>query len=301
MSGKTSKSNTTSSKTVATTTTASSDTIYLRQRITQNFLLIWVDASIDQSNKDCQNTLVQLQSVVDDVHIFTQRDECIDFLTEVNDMKIFLIIAGTLGQQILPLIHDIPQLDEVYIFDSNKSSHEQWAKTWMKVKGIHTEITPICQSIQQAVKQINQDSIAMSFVTLEEAASSQNLDQLEPSFMYTQLFKEILLKMEHTEQSIKYFTAYCRSGNYGSSTNITRFENDYKANLAIWWYTSPTFIYSMLNDALRMLEADTIINMGFFIRDLHHQIEELHQKQVSSYRRKVFCSLPGTGFIHHRF
>ena len=239
--------------------------------------------------------LIQLQSVVDDVHIFTQRDECIDFLTEVNDMKIFLIIAGTLGQQILPLIHDIPQLDGVYIFGSKKSSLEQWAKAWMKVKGIHTEIMPICQSIQQAVKQINQDSIAVSFVTLEEATSSQNLDQLEPSFMYTQLFKEILLEMEHTEQSIKYFIAYCRSGDYGSSINITRFENDYKANLAIWWYTFPTFIYSMLNDALRMLEADTIINMGFFIHNLHHQIEELHQKQVSSYQGKSFVVYRGQG------
>ena len=89
------------------------------------------------------------------------------------------------------------------------------------------------------------------------------------------------------KQSIKDFTAYCERGDYGSSTNINRFENEYTASLAIWWYTSPSFIYSMLNDALRMLEADTIINMGFFIRDLHHQIEELHQKQVSSYRWKV--------------
>ena len=296
MSEKASKSNTTSSKIDATTsTTASSDIIYLRQRISKNFLLIWVDASIDQSNEDCQNTLLQLQSVADDVHIFTQRDECVDFLTEFDSIRIFLIMASTLGQQILPLIHDIPQLDGVYIFDSNKSIHQQWAKTWVKVKGIHTEIAPICESLQQTVKQLNQDSIAISFVTLEEAASNQNLDQLEPSFMYTQLFKEILLKMEYTEQSIKYFTDYCRSGNFGSPTNITQFEKDYKANLAIWWYTSPTFIYSMLNDALRMLEASTIINMGFFIRNLHHQIEELHQKQVSSYEGKPFIVYRGQG------
>ena len=278
-----------------TNATASSDVTSPRQRIIQNFLLIWMDPEIDQSNKDCQNTLAQLRNIVNDVHIFTKRDECIDFLTEVDHIKAFLIIEGTLGQQILPLIHDIPQLDGVYIFDSKKSSPEQWAKTWVKVKGIHTEITPICESLQQTVKQINQDSIAMSFVTLEEIASSQNLDQLEPSFMYTQLFKEILLKMEDNQQSIKYFTAYCRSGDYGSPTNITRFENDYNANKAIWWYTNPSFIYSMLNNALRMLEADTIINMGFFIRDLHHQIEQLHKEQTDSYQGKSFVVYRGQG------
>jgi tetratricopeptide (TPR) repeat protein len=301
MNGKTSKSNTASPKTIAITPTTSSNTMYRRQRITQNFLLIWMDASIDQSNKDCQNTLAQLQTVVEDVYIFTQCDECIDFLTEVNNMKVFLIIAGALGRQILPLIHNIPQLDVVYIFDHNKSNPEQWAKTWIKVKGIHTDITSICGSLQQTVKQLNQDAIAMSFVTLEEAASSQYLDQLDPSFMYAQLFKEILLEMEYTEQSIKYFTSYCLRDGYGSPINITRFENDYKANLAIWWYTYPSFIYSMLNDALRILSPDTIINMGFFIRDLHHQIEQLHQKQVSSYQGKSFVVYRGQGLSINAF
>ena len=94
-----------------------------------------------------------------------------------------------------------------------------------KVKGIHTEITSICESLQQAVKQINQDSIAMSFVTLEEATSKQNLDQLEPSFMYTKLFKEMLLKIEYNPQSIKTFTGYCRNGDYGSSTKYRPFDS----------------------------------------------------------------------------
>ena len=113
--------------------------------------------------------------------------------------------------------------------------------------------------------------------------------------MYTQLFKETLLEIEYTEQSMNDFIAYCRNGKYGSPTNITRFENDYNANSAIWWYTSPSFIYCMLNDALRMLEADTIITMGFFIRDLHQQIEELYQKQVSNYRGKPFIVYRGQG------
>jgi tetratricopeptide (TPR) repeat protein len=282
-----------SSETAVTATTASSNTTHPKQRIVQNFVLIWIDTEIDQSNKDCQSKLVQLRNVVNEVHIFTHRDECIDFLTELDYMKIFLIIEGNLSQQILPLIHEIPQLDAVYIFCNNKSGHEQWAKTWMKVKGIHTEIASICESLNQAVKQFNQDSIAVSFVSVSEDASNQNLNELEPSFMYTQLLKEILLEMEYDHQSIKDFTAYCRKNDYGSTTNITRFENDYNANLAIWWYTYPSFIYSLLNCALRMLEADTIINMAFFIRDLHHQIKQLHQKQLDSYQGKPFVVYRG--------
>ena len=128
----------TSSKGAMTTTTASSHNVHPRRRIAQNFLLVWVDGNIDESKPDCQNTLAQLQSVVNEVNIFTQPDGCIDFLTEVDDVKAFLIIEGTLGQRIMSLIHDIPQLAAIYIFCSDKSPHEQWAKEWIKVKGVHT-------------------------------------------------------------------------------------------------------------------------------------------------------------------
>ena len=37
----------------------------------------------------------------------------------------------------------------------------------------------------------------------------------------------------------------------------------------------------MLNRALRTLEGDTMIHMGFFIRDLHKQIQQLTSKTGS--------------------
>ncbi len=141
----------------STSTATSSNAIHPRQWIAENFVLIWADDSIDQSTQDCQNTLAQLQSIVNNVNIFTQRDECIDFLTEVDDIKAFLILGGTLGSQIVSLIHDIPQLDDIYIFCGNKSLHEQWAKEWAKIKGVHTEIESICEALQLAVKQCNRD------------------------------------------------------------------------------------------------------------------------------------------------
>ncbi|CAF0767731.1 unnamed protein product [Adineta steineri] len=37
----------------------------------------------------------------------------------------------------------------------------------------------------------------------------------------------------------------------------------------------------MLNRALRMMDGHIIIRLGFFIGDLHRQIEQLHQKQYA--------------------
>jgi hypothetical protein len=57
----------------------------------------------------------------------------------------------------------------------------------------------------------------------------------------------------------------------------------------------------MLNRALRTLEGDTIINMGFFIRDLHQQIQELHRNQVSTYHGKSFTVYRGQGLLNTDF
>ncbi len=282
----------------------SKENIHLTQRIVQNYRLIWMDASIDLSEEYYQNTLAQLRDVVNDVKIFTQPDECTHYLNTVNIEKVFVITTGYLGQHLVPAIHALPQLDAIYIFCGNKSRHEQWAKQWIKIKGIHTDIKPICQALQQSAKQCNQDSIAVSFITVNEEASSENLNQLESSFMNTQIFKEILLEMKHDEKSIKDLATYCRklyNENEGELAVINEFEHSYQSKSPIWWYTRECFTYQMLNRALRTLEGDTIINMGFFIRDLHKQIEEVHQKQVDSYHGKSFTVYRGQGLLKTDF
>ncbi|CAF1288823.1 unnamed protein product [Adineta steineri] len=151
------------------------------------------------------------------------------------------------------------------------------------------------------VKRYSQESIAMSFVTVNEMAATDDLNQLEPTFMYTQIFKDILLDMEHGKQAIIQFTAYCRHLDSGSAKIINEFENKYDAQSAIWWYTYPSFLYSMLNSALRFMEGDTIINMVFFIHDLHLQIQQLHQQQVNSYYDKPFTVYRGQGLSKTNF
>ncbi|CAF1011335.1 unnamed protein product [Adineta steineri] len=133
----------------------------------------------------------------------------------------------------MPLINDIPQLESVYIFNDIKPLNEEWTKTWRKIKSVHTNIDDLCKALQSGVKRYNQNSIAMSFVTINEMSSTDNLNQLEPTFMYTQIFKDILLNMEHGQQAIKQFTAYCRHIDSGSAKNIDEFENKYDAQSAI--------------------------------------------------------------------
>ncbi len=175
---------------------------------------------------------------------------------------------------------------------------------YIKIKGVHTEDKSICEALQLVVKQCNQDSIAVSFISVERSASIENLDQLEPSFIYTQIFKEILLEMEYNEQSIKTFAQFWRLHyvqNIVELNDIAEFENNYRPQSVIRWYTREYFLYQMLNQSLRTMESATIINMGFFIRDLHEQIQQLYQKQVNSYHGKSFTVYRGQGLLKTDF
>ncbi|CAF4003174.1 unnamed protein product, partial [Adineta steineri] len=166
------------SSAAASNTTVTTTVPSIRQRIAQNYLLVWVDASIDETKKNCQNTLTQLRAVINDVTICTQSDQCIQFLDKFKDEKAFVITSGSLGEHLVPEIHDMPKLDAIYIFYNNTSSDQLWTRDWNKIKGVHNNIKDICEALKTSVKQVNQDSIPISFVTTNETVSSENLNQL---------------------------------------------------------------------------------------------------------------------------
>ena len=64
-------------------------------RMVQNFHLVWLDGSIDEvNNDDCRNSITKLRQVVNTVNTFTDVDECIDFITDIEEEKAFMIFSG---------------------------------------------------------------------------------------------------------------------------------------------------------------------------------------------------------------
>ncbi|CAF3228314.1 unnamed protein product, partial [Rotaria socialis] len=195
-------------KSTASSRTAPSGAMPSRHCMTQNYLVIWVDGNIDENTEDCRNTLAQLRVVVSEVNVCRTPEECIEFLNEMNDGKAFVISSGALGQSLVNDIHVMPNVDAIYIFCGNKARHEAWAKDWPKIKGVFTSIKPVCESLKKVAHECDHDSIPMSFVpnrcTTDAASNVQNLNQLPPTFMYSVIFKDIVLEINDDDaKSIK--------------------------------------------------------------------------------------------------
>jgi len=154
--------------------------------IIQNFILIWLDSNLNDADKH----FTQLRLIANEVNIFTDVDRCIDFLTEIKDTKAFMIVACALSEQLISVIHEIPQLYSIYIFCEKNTQQKVLPGEWTKVKGLFTEIEPIYSSLKQDTRQCDH---SLDFISLVPPGdySKKNLNELPPLFMYSQILKAI--------------------------------------------------------------------------------------------------------------
>ncbi|CAF3744386.1 unnamed protein product, partial [Adineta steineri] len=116
----------------------------------QNVLLIWLDNSINENNADCSNTIKQLKRVFNNICIFTDGEQCLEFIRTITNNTVCMIVSGSLGQYIVPHIHTMPQVDTILIFGNKEEWCKSCTKEWPKIRGIFTEIIPICEALKQA-------------------------------------------------------------------------------------------------------------------------------------------------------
>ena len=272
----------------------------------QNFLLIWLDIHIDESDQtECSDAIAQFRQVTSSIKLFNDVDQCIDFISDIIEKKAFVILSGALTEDIISILQDIHQVNSIYLLCEEGSEVEQLTSQSPKLKGIFPEISSICEALKYDTRCYDQNVVSLSFIPATSGVSDPNLDQLDQSFMYSQILKEILLTIDFDQNHITDFATHCRK-EFGNDSvelsTIDKLEEEYHEYMPIWWYTYPCCLYSMLNRALRTMKVDVIIKMGFFLRDLHQNIAEIHAEQYANQTHSPsFTVYRGQGMSHVDF
>ena len=234
--------------------------------------ILWLDANDSKTDPDCRNFLNELHHVADDIHAFSNADACIDFLTEITEQtqKLVLIVSDVFSKGLVPLIADWPQLHAIFLFGKDSSKCKEWYKDYSKVKGMFSEINALIKSLEQII-----DPESLTMIDIIEP-SNIGRDRLHCSFMYSQLFKEVLLELHRAGMGHRHsFVEYCRQHS-SDVISIENFNSDYADFSPMYWYSAFPFLYQTVNRALRTLDVDLILTMSFFIGDLHKELEQLH-------------------------
>ncbi|CAF3950502.1 unnamed protein product [Adineta steineri] len=266
----------------------------------ENALLIWLNYYVDKEDNDVyRRTIKNLERIMNRVKTCNNNDSFLQLLDSIQNETVFIVMPGYFAQDTVPIIHTKSYLDSIYILCGDKGKHQKWAKQWAKIKGIFTQIPSIYEVLKETARQWEENAISISFSTINgEYISNEHWEQLDN-------LKEIFLTIDFEEKQIQEFIYYCRqefAGDDYEQKNILQFEQEYHNRTPIWWYTNEGFVYPMLNFALRTLNINMIIRMGFFICDLHRQIKQLHSKQFANCSsNEIFIVYRGQGISKKDF
>ncbi|CAF3370240.1 unnamed protein product [Rotaria socialis] len=249
----------------------------LGRRNVENFVLMWLDATQNQ------NELSVFRSICNEINLFSSIDMCLAAIASVKNEIVFVIVSGTLGQQFVSLLRSYQQIDSVYIFCSNKQKHQQWSSKFPIIKGVFTDLKSIYTQILSDKKRVGQSLIGFNLIRSRNTVDSKNVQEVE--FMYAQLIKDALLQLQDTDVTDMIACSRAQyEGNTAELNLIHEFQRNYKdSSQAIEWYTRESFVYKMLNKALRTMDIDVMYAFRVYIRHLHEQLNKLVIQQSAGH------------------
>jgi hypothetical protein len=243
-----------------------------RQRYTDDCIIIYLDIFIDEVN------LAQLTQLGFSIKPFTDQNDCTHFITHLKDKKVFCLITDQLVECNILFLDHSPLVRSIYVICTNERKHESWIKDYSKIKGVSGDIVSLIEGLKRDLQLVYRNSNPVTI--LAPASSSEPTNTLNAMFMYCELLKEIFLEMNHGEQSRRALIDYCKceyADNEIALRVVDEFDRDYAKHSPTWWYTRDCFVYRMLNKALRTHDIEVINKFGFFIKDLHRQLEDLRR------------------------
>ncbi len=127
------------SKTSNSSATTSNKTQAMTQSNNPNlesFACLWLDQNVN-STDDNRETQQQLRQVINHLKTFSDSNQCEEYVKQINQEKVVLIVSGSLGREVVPRLHSLSQLSACYVFCGDKEANEKWANKYRKVTHVY--------------------------------------------------------------------------------------------------------------------------------------------------------------------
>ena len=263
--------------------------------------LLWFDPKIG-SHEDTQATKEQLRSINDFVLFHTDLDQCVEFIRSISEEKIFLITSGAKASQLLPLVSHLCQVDCIFIYCMKKDKYQPLVTEYSKIVGIYIHLDQLCSAIREQIDLFHKQLQTFS-VFDHHHKSIKDLSKQSAEFLWLQLFHHIIVRLSTNQQAKERMLNVCRHyyrGNQQELRLIDQFERDYSPEDAIRWYSKQSFLYKLVNKALRSEDLEQLQTFRFFIHDLSQSLAHEHEKMIAS-NEKILTLYRGTKLLKEEF
>ncbi|CAF2408453.1 unnamed protein product [Rotaria sp. Silwood2] len=250
----------------------------------ETFYLIWLGDSMKNEVRQ------QLRTIINYLLIFEDEQQCLEYIRSLSkDDRVILVIKKKLSQQFIPQIAHFQQITSIYIHSNDKNINEQSMKNLNKVKGAIVRRSELVQRVQTDYNQrqfYNLDEIlSINFFRSRKTDEKLLSTNLNADFIYSQMLIDCLICMQSSSNDKNELIALCKQ-QYKNNPNelsiVEEFEKDYLCERSLWWYTRHSFLYRLMNKAIRMQNINLLLLFRFFIYDIRKQL--IKNKSRSSMR-----------------
>ena len=273
--------------------------------------LVWLDQYAGKTcSEDESNILSHLRQLnVAFIYCCNDVQSCLNFIKSVSlgknirYSKIFLIVSGVFSLQILPEIRSFPIIDSIFIFCMNQPKYLPLIDEYNSLSiDICTEVNVLCDCIKQQSKEFDQSTLVFHFFA-QAQNTTRNLTKDAASFMGLQLFLIIISDLKCSQNEMNVMLDYCsKQAQHNIKQKqmlfqIEEFRRNYKSQDAIFWYTKESFVYHLLNRALRTEDFEALYIFRFFLADLCRQLKVEHEKLCQNQLQSPILTLYRGGHI----
>lgn len=210
-------------------------------------------------------------------HWFIDVDEFIDRIEDITEDSIILIVSNLLvniTENVLTSL--LPQINRVHVL--GKPLHKEYC-----VEFTHEHHLDVASLIQVLVR----DEMMSKVITTQCYSTERSFNNLTkecPKYIWFKFFFHILSCLRYTQialnemlESVQHF--HSEDQQQYVTENCIDFNQNYKPQDIIRWYTRTTFFYVSLNRSLRSEDISNIFNYRYVLLDLQDALLELQEKQ----------------------
>ena len=207
---------------------------------------------------------------------FSSPKKCINFMDQVKNEQIFLVVSAPLAEQTLLNVHHLTQLSAAFIFCHDRTMYSNLLTKYHKVIDIFEDQNALLDSIRESIYLVELEMFSINTFHSKDQTSFHELSKENAPFLCDQLLLKVLRDMPHGDEEKKELVDKCGTFYRNDPVvmqKIEEFKKYYSANQALKWYTKDSFLYKILNKAFRTDDIDWIYSLRFFIIDLCSQLD----------------------------
>ncbi|CAF3892273.1 unnamed protein product [Rotaria sp. Silwood1] len=170
------------------------------------------------------------------------------------DEKIFLVISNNSANNILAQLHTLQSVISIFIYSTNNYQCDiDFNRSSKKIK-IFNDQNSLIEFTRIYVRHMSKGTTTFGIFNNDRQNFIRDLTHQSASFLWFHIFIDVLKELPQAGQAKQQMIDTCINyyqTNHIMLNKIKKIEDTYQSIDAIRWYTENSFIYNLLNKALR--------------------------------------------------